>query len=135
MSENLEANASKADKALPGVEVTINGVKRVLKYSLYSLCKLDEKTGKNPLDGNMFAAMRPLDIVAVLWAGLLHEDKNLDIDVLAEQIDIFQLREVSESMMKAFIQSAPVTDEAKKNSTSEELTQTQEQEIQNPLPA
>lgn len=119
MKENLEAVASQADKALPGVEVEIGGKKRTLKYTLYALCKLDEKTGKNPLDGTMFSAMRPSDVVAVLWAGLLHEEPELNADELAKQIDIVQLRAVSEMMMRAFAQAAPVED-SKKNSTDEE---------------
>lgn len=121
--ENLESSLSKADKALPGVEIIIDGKKRVLKYTLYSLCKLDEKTGKNPLDGGMFSEMRPSDVAAVLWAGLLHEDKNLQMEELAEKIDMLELRDVASSMMKAFVQSSPSEDETKKNSTEDQTAQ------------
>ena len=119
MNENLEAVASQADKALPGAEVEIGGKKRRLKYTLYSLCKLDEKTGKNPLDGTMFLDMRPADVVAVLWAGLIHDEPELTTDELAKVVDITELRDVSKEMMKAFAQASPVND-SKKNSTSEE---------------
>ena len=125
MSDNLEAVASKADKALPGVEVEIGGKKFRLKYTLYALCKLDEKTGKNPLDGTMFSAMRPSDVVAVLWAGLLHEKPDADFDELAKSIDLTELRDVSAAMMKAFAQAAPVED-SKKNSTNKEPEQVKE---------
>jgi len=118
MKQDLEAVASQADKALPGVEVEIGGKKRTLKYTLYALCQLDKKTGKNPLDGTMFSAMRPSDVVAVLWAGLLHDEPELDADELAKTVNIVDLRGVSEQMMKAFAQAAPVED-SKKNSTNE----------------
>lgn len=113
MSEE-QTGGSNIDKAIPEVEVEIGGVKHKLEYSLWSFCKLDELTGKNPLVGSSWAETKPKDILALLWAGLLHEPNAMTLEELGKKISVKEINTLAPLIVKAMGQATPAPDEEKK---------------------
>jgi hypothetical protein len=59
---------------------------RNLKYGMLSLMKLEKKIGKT-ISQIDFNALSIEDSAIVLWAGLIHEDKELTVDKVVELVD------------------------------------------------
>lgn len=117
MSEEKTGAGSNAEKALAtGVEVFIGGTKYFLKYTLWSFCKIDIATGKNPLDGAMWTNPHPQDILTLLWAGLLHSHPELTLEELGNKISLSEIPMIAPLIQKAFIAGSPQTDDEKKSS-------------------
>lgn len=71
------------------------------------MVKFKEVTGKDMLKGFNFDDMDSGDILALLWACLIHEDKNLTMEQLGNMIDLQNISLVSEAIAKAFSVSLP----------------------------
>jgi hypothetical protein len=95
-------------KASKDVSVTLcDGTKHKLVYTLGALAKLEEEYGSvdkafEALDKNSMNA-----VITVLWAGMLHEDRNLSKDDVAFNIDIAGLSDIMESVNTALTQDMP----------------------------
>lgn len=119
MSEQT-GEKSDAEKALAEpVEVEIGGEKHTLHYSLWSFCKLDELTGKNPLEGASWANVRPNDLLILLWAGLQHEPSVPTVEELGKKIGLDELKNIGPMIQRAFQRAMPPTDEKKSSSAPE----------------
>lgn len=114
------ADETNAGKALAnGVEIELAGEKRRLKYNLLSLCKLDELTGKNPLEKAMWENVRPKDVATLIWAGLLHEGREETPEQIANQIPFQEIERLPELIKQAFGQAEPPPSEEKKSESQE----------------
>ena len=118
MSEE-EKGSAKADKAIASAEITIAGELHHLKYTLWSFCKLDELTGKNPLISTSWADIHPKDILGLLWAGLLHENrpgtgKPWTIEELGSAISVSDIPLIAPMIQRAMGQAIPEASAEKK---------------------
>jgi hypothetical protein len=113
MSEEQTGTSSNADKVTSGTEIKLGGQTHFLKYTLWSFCKIDEVTGKNPLDGATWEDVHPKDILVLLWAGLLHEKLALTLEELGERIELHEIKTLAPIIQQAFAQSASAAEEKK----------------------
>lgn len=114
MSDEQTGQGSNVEKAIGRTEVVIAGEKHYLEYTLWSFCKLDELTGKNPLSGTTWTEVHPKDVLALLWAGLLHEEKFLTLEELGKKVTLAEVATIGPLIQKAMEQAMPVPDEEKK---------------------
>lgn len=111
------------DKAFPAVLVEIGGEERKLEYTMYSAIQLLKLTGKNVMKGEIDYA-DPMQIVPLVWAGLISTCPELDGDVDADTkkpdqkaadgilkvskwIKFDRLKHVSAAIARAFGQASP----------------------------
>ena len=60
---------------------------RNLFFGVRALREIQKKTGKNPYARDFWDQIDAESVSAVIWAGLLHEDKNLTVDQVEQLID------------------------------------------------
>ena len=76
---------------------------RTIKYTLNSLIKFEEITGlKLGQLGQLGKDLGMETILALLYVGLIHEDKKLKLEELGDMITLDRLMEVNTIVMKAF---------------------------------
>lgn len=84
------------------VEITLDK-KRVLAYPVYSLIKLKKDHGIELKDLQDKKKAEDLEtILAIVWAGLIHEDKELSMEDLGYMIDVTDLPEISQKISEIF---------------------------------
>jgi len=130
VKEEAALAAASAEKALPpGTEVMIDGKPRKIKYTLYSFNKLQQVTGKNPLDGSIFRDIGPSEIAALVWAGLLHEspsrDPQMEIEELSQLIEAKDIPAIGMACLQAFNIAAPSAPEVEGGKKNLEVAPTQ----------
>lgn len=77
--------------------------KRHLAYPVYALIKLKKEYGIELKDLQDKDKAEDLEtILAVVWAGLIHEDKSLTMEELGFMLDITQLPEISQKIAEVF---------------------------------
>lgn len=84
------------------VKVNIGGKERTLRFTLNSMIEIEE--GYGSIQGAM-KAMETSSMKAVrllLWAGLIHEEPELDINAVGNWIDMSNLQYTSEKLGEAF---------------------------------
>lgn len=85
------------------VAVFIGEKERNLAFPIMSLIKLKKEFGielKDLSDENKAQDMET--ILSIIWAGLIHEDKDLNFEELGYMIDITDLPEISEKLSEVF---------------------------------
>ncbi|MDF2612541.1 MAG: hypothetical protein K0S71_327 [Clostridia bacterium] len=87
-----------ANKQRGEIKITLDK-ERVLKFNLNSLVKLEE-IGVNVQSLQDNAKIS--DIRSILWAGLVHEDKDLTLEMIGDMVDMDNLQEVTDAIAKAF---------------------------------
>ena len=78
---------------------------RTLRYGLNALAKVEDITGKNimGLDLNNVSIK---DLLAIIYAGLYHEDKELTVEKVGDFIDEYSnITEVAEKLGEAFTEA------------------------------
>lgn len=65
------------EKAMSVMEVQLGGETRRVEYTLYSIARLKQLTGKNAMKGEV-DTKEPDQLIAFAWAGLISHDKELD---------------------------------------------------------
>jgi len=88
---------------------------RHLRLTLKGMVEFEKLTGGNLLKGFDFNALTLEDSAALVWACLIHEDKELTFDDVLCMIDMSNLTVVMESLMQCIVQSMP---EVEKSETS-----------------
>ena len=73
---------------------------RTLKYTLNSLIKFEQLTGRSVTE--IGENMNMETILALLYVGLIHEDKKLTIEKLGDMITIDKFFEINEVVTSAF---------------------------------
>lgn len=77
---------------------------RTLKFTLNSLVYAEENgVDLQSVDGKE-AKLKLKDLRTLLFAGLMHEDKELTAEAVGEMIDVANLKPISEALNKAFTQ-------------------------------
>lgn len=76
---------------------------RTLAFPLMSLIRLKKEYGIELKDLQDEAKAQDIEtILTVIWAGLIHEDKELTVEDVGYMIDITELPEVSEKLSEIF---------------------------------
>lgn len=88
-----------ADVKNGAVTIELGGKERKLKYTLYSLTKLEEKGVKM---ADLGKEMSMGQIMAVIWAGLITYDKKITVEEVGSMIGIEDLPMVTEKLTEAF---------------------------------
>ena len=73
---------------------------RTLKYTLNSLIKFEKLTGRSVTEIGENMSMEV--ILALLYVGLIHEDKKLTIEKLGDMITLVKFFEINEVVTSAF---------------------------------
>lgn len=73
---------------------------RTLKYTLNSLIKFEKLTGRSVTEIGENMSMEV--ILALLYVGLIHEDKKLTIEKLGDMITLDKFFEINEVVTSAF---------------------------------
>lgn len=89
-----------ANKQRGMVKVQLDKV-RNLRYTMNALAEIEDILGV-PLGemGNIQMTMK--NIRVILWAGLIHEDKELTLEQVGDMIDMSNIQEVQEKLTEAF---------------------------------
>lgn len=84
-------------------KVMIGETERTLAFPIMSLIKLKKDHGIELKDlSNKDKAQDMETILAIIWAGLIHEDKELDFEELGYMVDISDLPEISKKLSEVF---------------------------------
>lgn len=85
------------------VAVTIGGQERTLAFPIMSLIRLKKEFGIQLADLQDEKKAQDMEtILAIIYAGLIHEDKELDFEELGYMIDITDLPVISEKLSEVF---------------------------------
>jgi hypothetical protein len=115
---------SNIKKVNPVVEIDLGGEKVLLKFDLWALMKLEEKTGINALDGKAWLNPRAKDLASLLWAAMLHAKPAITIEEVAQKIDLQDVGVIVEKLSETFISASAPEDTTKKNEESPAETET-----------
>ena len=80
---------------------------RHLRLTLKGMVEYERLTGKNFLKGFNFQELTLEDTAGILWACLLHEDKELTFDDVLCMIDLENITVVMEALADCINQSLP----------------------------
>lgn len=80
---------------------------RHLKLTLGGMKAFQEQTGKSLLKGFDMSEMGESDLIALIWACLVWEDKELKVDDVGYMLDIGQIPEISQKLAQAINTSLP----------------------------
>ena len=61
---------------------------RTLRYGMNALAKIEDITGKSLMSLDL-ASVSIKDLLAIVYAGLYHEDKELTLEQVGDLIDIY----------------------------------------------
>lgn len=74
---------------------------RTLRYGMNALAKIEDITGKNLMKLDL-ANVSVKDLLAIVYAGLYHEDKSLTVEKVGDLIDEYSdLKQVAEKIGEA----------------------------------
>lgn len=86
-----------------GVKVTIGDKERTLKFPVMSLINLKKNFGIQLSDLQDEEKAQDLEtILAIIYSGLIHEDKELTFEELGYMIEINELPHIAEKLSEAF---------------------------------
>ncbi len=94
------------DKALPVVEITLDKP-RHLKYDFNAIRAIERETGKNLLKDNIWRDLSGTNLLIMVWAGLLHEDKNLKLEDVGAMFDLSHGSMVTGKVLEAWGLAVP----------------------------
>jgi len=80
---------------------------RHLKLTMKGMVEFERVTGKNPLKGLDVNEMTLTDIAALVFACLIHEDKELQFDDVLNMIDLSNMNIVTEAVTDCITQLLP----------------------------
>ena len=87
---------------------------RHLRLTLKGMLEFEKLTGKNLMKGFKLGDLSLKDTAAMLWACLLHEDKELTFDDVLLMVDFSNLSTVMGSLIESLSQSIPATKTSKR---------------------
>lgn len=80
---------------------------RHLRLTLNGMIKFQQLTGKNLMKGIKVNDLSLDDTAALVWACLVHEDKNLKYEDVLNLVDLSNLQEVAVAVTSCITQAAP----------------------------
>ena len=78
---------------------------RHMRLSLKGMIEYGKLTNQNLLEGFNFKSMNLEEVGALLWACLIHEDRDLSLDDVLCMIDVGNLTDVIDALTKCISQS------------------------------
>lgn len=93
---------SNAKAVSPDIEIELGGKTRKLVFDMWAFCLVEETTGKNALNGEIFENPGAKDVVTLLWAGLQKHHRDLERQTVAHMLDLNNLADVINSLGEAF---------------------------------
>jgi|GEM_PF-899677 hypothetical protein len=99
------------NKVVPVVEITLDKA-RAFKLDFKALMAFEKLSGKNVLESNVWQHMTASDMVMLLWAGLVHEDPQLTLDMVAGFIHPGNIQLVVNALQQGFQIAMPENKEA-----------------------
>lgn len=97
------------NKAKPLVSIELDK-KRNLLLDLNAMVNFEEATGKNILQGASLDNLSAKDLRALLWACLLHEDKDLTLEQVGEMIHGGNMESIANKLTSAWEVATPEGD-------------------------
>ncbi len=86
---------------------------RHMRLSLKGMIEYGKLTGQNLLEGFNFKNMSLVEIGSLLWACLLHEDKELELDDVLCMVDAGDLDKVMDALTDCINQAMGVKKDTK----------------------
>lgn len=110
MSDSQIAQARAA-----GVSITLGNPPKEhrLIYTGWAVMHLEEVTGKNYIKGEIFSDLGIKEILACLWAGILHEKDCPTFEAFAQSVDISEVRSLAGTIIKAMDEAGLIVLEKK----------------------
>jgi hypothetical protein len=95
------------------IPIELGGKTRHLRYTFNSLCRLEEETGIPIGDIGNFksGSLRLTTLRALIWAGLVHDDKDLTPEAVGEIFEDMDLGTIADKIGEAFEAAFPEIDE------------------------
>lgn len=98
-------------KALnPSVKVELGGKERTLLFNFNAMAKFEEVTGVSILNRNVWDQINATNFRALIWACLLHEDKELKVEDVGEWLHFGNVDELSTKLSEAWTAALPKRD-------------------------
>lgn len=97
-------------KANPKIAIELDKP-RHLQFDLNAMVAYEEATGKNIFNGIDMQNLGAKELRALLWACLLHEDKDLTIEQVGSWVTTGNMTEIAQSIMNAFNEAMPEAEE------------------------
>ena len=94
------------NKAKPLIPIELDK-KRNLMLDLNAMVNFEEATGKNVLQGDSLNNLSAKDLRALLWACLLHEDKDLTLEQVGGMIHSGNMEAVANKLTAAWEVAMP----------------------------
>ena len=85
---------------------------RHLRLTLKGMIEFEKVTGKNLLKGFKFKDLSLTDVAALIWACLIHEDRELTYDDVLCMIDLQNMQAVTDAVVACVNQSFSETKES-----------------------
>jgi len=104
-------------------KVVLSGEEHTLKLTMNAICSWEEVTGKNfieftnSLKKKGVLSVQVSDMRALLWAELLHEDKDTKLSEAGDLMTFENISEVMEAVAQAVAEAMPKTSESDKKKT------------------
>lgn len=95
----------------PAVTITLDK-KRHLLLNINAMVAFEDATGKNMLQGANLDNFSAKDFRALLWACLIHEDRDLTLENVGAMIDTSNMTEVVGKLTEAWNLAMPEAKEA-----------------------
>ena len=80
---------------------------RHLRLTLRGMLEFENITGMNIFKGLDLKKMALKDTTALLWACLIHEDKELTYDIFIDMIDLSNITKIAEAVTECINESLP----------------------------
>lgn len=84
---------------------------RHMKLGMRGLLEFEKVTGKNLLRGFSLDELTLHDTAVLMWASLIHEDKELKLDTVIDMVDITNIQMIADALGSCVTQSLPVAKE------------------------
>jgi hypothetical protein len=97
------------NKARPDIPIKIGGKLRHLRLDLNAMAEFEGATGQSLFGANIvqIQKMGAKGLRALIWACLLHENKELTIEEVGGWIKLDNLADIAEQINKAFEAAVP----------------------------
>ena len=85
-----------------------DGKTRQLRYEWPSLCRLKREHGISAFDvgrEQLLGNVDPVKITGLIWAGLIHENKDLTMDEVENLVDIINVMGLMETVGEALLEA------------------------------
>jgi len=80
---------------------------RHLVIDFNALASFEEVTGKNALAVDLWTALSARDLRALLWAALIHEDRNLTLEDVGAMLDPANSPDIINALSDAYVAAMP----------------------------